>query len=46
MADDRGFARFFAYFNLFIFFMVMLVLADNAILTFLGWEGLASARTC
>ena len=39
MADDRGFARFFAYFNLFIFFMVVLVLADNAILTFLGWEG-------
>jgi NADH-quinone oxidoreductase subunit L len=39
MADDRGFTRFFAYFNLFIFFMVALVLADNAILTFLGWEG-------
>ena len=39
MADDRGFARFFAYFNLFLFFMVVLVLADNAILTFLGWEG-------
>ncbi|TVR44881.1 MAG: NADH-quinone oxidoreductase subunit L, partial [Planctomycetota bacterium] len=39
MAHDRGFARFFAYFNLFLFFMVVLVLADNAILTFLGWEG-------
>ncbi|TVR13470.1 MAG: NADH-quinone oxidoreductase subunit L [Planctomycetota bacterium] len=39
MAHDRGFARFFAYFNLFLFFMVVLVMADNAILTFLGWEG-------
>jgi len=39
MADDRGFARFFAYLNLFVFSMVMLVMGSNLILTFLGWEG-------
>ncbi len=31
--------RFFSYLNLFIFFMLNLVLADNVVLTFLGWEG-------
>jgi NADH-quinone oxidoreductase subunit L len=39
MAKDRGFARFFAYLNLFLFSMCVLVLADNMLLTFLGWEG-------
>jgi NADH-quinone oxidoreductase subunit L len=39
MAEDRGFARFFAYLNLFIFSMVMLVLGDGLLTTFLGWEG-------
>jgi len=39
MNKDKSYARFFAYFNLFIFFMFMLVLADNPILMFLGWEG-------
>ncbi len=39
MHGDRGFARFFAYINLFLFSMVVLVLADSLLLTFLGWEG-------
>lgn len=39
MHGDRGFARFFAYLNLFIFMMVNLVMADNFLVTFLGWEG-------
>jgi NADH-quinone oxidoreductase subunit L len=36
---DRGFARFFSFMNLFIFAMLNLVLADNFLLMFLGWEG-------
>jgi NADH-quinone oxidoreductase subunit L len=39
MADDEGFSRFFAYMNLFVAFMLMLVLADNLFLLSLGWEG-------
>lgn len=39
MAHDEGFTRFFAYLNLFIFMMLNLVLADNYVVTFLGWEG-------
>ncbi|PKN70578.1 MAG: NADH-quinone oxidoreductase subunit L, partial [Deltaproteobacteria bacterium HGW-Deltaproteobacteria-10] len=39
MKGDPGFNRFFIYLNLFIFFMLILVLADNLILTFVGWEG-------
>ncbi len=39
MADDPGFARFFAYMNLFIASMLVLVLADNLLLLYLGWEG-------
>ncbi len=39
MHGDRGFARFFAYMNLFLFSMIVLVLSDSLILTFLGWEG-------
>ena len=39
MHDDPGYARFFAYLNLFMFFMLMLVLADNFLLLFVGWEG-------
>jgi NADH-quinone oxidoreductase subunit L len=39
MRGDRGFARFFAFMNLFIFAMLNLVLADNFLLMFLGWEG-------
>ncbi len=39
MKGDRGFARFMAYLNLFMFSMIMLVLGDNLLVTFLGWEG-------
>jgi NADH-quinone oxidoreductase subunit L len=39
MGKDPGFARFFAYMNLFIFAMLTLILADNLPLLFVGWEG-------
>jgi len=39
MHGDRGFARFFAYLNLFTTAMLILVLADNLVLLFVGWEG-------
>jgi NADH-quinone oxidoreductase subunit L len=39
MHDDRGYARFFTYLNLFMFSMLVLVLANNYLLMFLGWEG-------
>ncbi len=39
MAHDEGMVRFFIYFNLFIFFMLVLVMADNLLLLFVGWEG-------
>lgn len=39
MAHDGGYYRFFGYLNLFIFFMLTLVLANNYVLLFVGWEG-------
>src|SRR3989440_8890043 len=39
MQDDPGFYRFFAYLNLFMFSMLTLILADNLLLMFVGWEG-------
>jgi NADH-quinone oxidoreductase subunit L len=39
MADDEGFSRFFAFLNLFVCSMLILVLADNLVLMYLGWEG-------
>jgi len=39
MSDDPGFSRFFAYLNLFVFFMLMLVLGANYPILFVGWEG-------
>ncbi|MBM3774646.1 MAG: NADH-quinone oxidoreductase subunit L, partial [Acidobacteria bacterium] len=39
MAHDQGYYRFFGYLNLFVFFMLMLVLANNYALLFVGWEG-------
>jgi len=39
MEEDAGFARFFAYMNLFVAAMLVLVLADNLVLLYLGWEG-------
>ncbi len=39
MADDPDYSRYFSYLNLFTFFMLLLVLADNFVLMFVGWEG-------
>jgi NADH-quinone oxidoreductase subunit L len=39
MHDDAGFGKFFAYLNLFIFFMLLLVLGSNYVIMFIGWEG-------
>ena len=39
MRGDEGYARFFAYMNLFVCSMLLLVLADNLLLLYLGWEG-------
>jgi NADH-quinone oxidoreductase subunit L len=39
MHGDPGFNRFFAYLNLFIFFMLLLVMGSNYLLMFVGWEG-------
>ena len=43
MHDDAGFARYFAYLNLFLFFMLVLVLGRNLLLLFVGWEGVGLA---
>ena len=37
--EPEGYSRFFAYMNLFVFAMLMLVLGDNLLVLFLGWEG-------
>ncbi|MGP3789857.1 NADH-quinone oxidoreductase subunit L [Pseudomonas sp. B392_1p] len=39
MRGEEGYSRFFAYTNLFIFSMVLLVLGDNLLLLYFGWEG-------
>ncbi len=39
MHGDKGYARFFAYLELFTFFMLVLVMANNFLLMFVGWEG-------
>jgi NADH-quinone oxidoreductase subunit L len=39
MAHEQGYYRFFSYLNLFVFFMLTLVLAANVVLMFVGWEG-------
>ena len=39
MAHEGGYYRFFGYLNLFVFFMLLLVLANNYVLLFAGWEG-------
>lgn len=39
MSNEGGYSRFFAYMNLFVFAMLMLVLGDNLLVLFLGWEG-------
>jgi len=39
MGHDEGMVRFFVYLNLFIFFMLLLVMGDNLLILFVGWEG-------
>src|SRR5277367_6757200 len=43
MAHEEGYWRFFAYLNLFMFFMLTLVLSENFLLMFVGWEGVGLA---
>jgi len=43
MHDDRSYARFFAYLNLFLFFMLSLVLGRSLLVLFVGWEGVGLA---
>src|SRR5208337_4407634 len=43
MWDDDGYYRFMAYLNLFMFFMLTLVLAKNYLMMFIGWEGVGLA---
>ncbi|HEY4045845.1 MAG TPA: NADH-quinone oxidoreductase subunit L [Acidobacteriaceae bacterium] len=43
MAEEEGYWRYFAYLNLFMFFMLTLVLAENFLLMFVGWEGVGLA---
>jgi len=43
MAEEGGYYRYFAYLNLFMFFMLMLILADNYLQMFIGWEGVGLA---
>jgi NADH-quinone oxidoreductase subunit L len=39
MHDDKGFGKFFSYLNLFVFFMLLLVMGSNYVVMFIGWEG-------
>ena len=39
MNDDKGYGKFFSYMNLFVFFMLLLVLGSNYLVMFIGWEG-------
>ncbi len=43
MADDPGYARYFSYLNLFVFFMLLLVMGANYPVLFIGWEGVGLA---
>lgn len=43
MEHDKGYYRYFGYLNLFVFFMLLLVMSDNFALTFAGWEGVGLA---
>src|SRR5256885_6754959 len=43
MSHEGGYYRFFSYLNLFMFFMLILVLAANYVLLFVGWEGVGLA---
>jgi NADH-quinone oxidoreductase subunit L len=39
MREDKSYARYFCYLNLFVFFMLVIALADDLVFLFLGWEG-------
>jgi NADH-quinone oxidoreductase subunit L len=43
MSDDPSYYRFFTYLNLFMFFMLTLILANNYLMMFVGWEGVGLA---
>ena len=43
MKDDKSYARYFAYLNLFLFFMLLLVLGRSMLVLFVGWEGVGLA---
>ncbi len=43
MKEDKSYARYFAYLNLFLFFMLMLVLGKSLLVLFVGWEGVGLA---
>src|SRR5204863_8216977 len=43
MWEEGGYYRFFSYLNLFLFFMLTLILAGNYLLMFVGWEGVGLA---
>ena len=43
MKDDRSYARYFAYLNVFLFFMLVLVLGKSLLVMFVGWEGVGLA---
>jgi NADH-quinone oxidoreductase subunit L len=43
MKDDDGYARYFAYLNVFLFFMLLLVLGKSLLVLFVGWEGVGLA---
>ena len=42
MHGDENFSKFFVYLNMFVFSMLMLVMGDNLLITFLGWEGVGA----
>jgi NADH-quinone oxidoreductase subunit L len=46
MREDPGFSRFFAYMNLFVFSMLLLVLSGNLVWLIIGWAGSSAARRC
>lgn len=43
MKEDEGFSRYFSYLNLFVFFMLLLVMGNNYLILFTGWEGVGLA---
>src|SRR5213079_398436 len=43
MKDDPGYGRYFAYLNVFLFFMLLLVLGKSLLVMFVGWEGVGLA---